>query len=329
MSANASSTFPPTTPSPLQSATPTSQRVITTTITSGSASPTQAASSKSTVPIAPIVGGAVGGAFLAVAAVLIWKWWGWCIKRQGEKDRKEALERKKLRQNTRRNTSSGAFAGNQPPAAMSHTGKKVSFISRTPSPRPSKKEAKTAARAAAKKAVKTPEADALSRPRRASGPRPIRPSPLSQSISKSPTPSTPSSSSPIPPSPSRTAKAAKRELAEPDSPSVRPFLSRPLMAQRPSTMTSDSVYSTESGEEHQNRVSASLIMAALEHLDIRRSIANYLPLGSGRNNGMAHSRLSHMSTGSADEQEDIDEPEDAIGVAYGGEDQGPSADNMV
>jgi len=94
------------------------------------------------------------------------------------------------------------------------------------------------------------------------------------------------------------------------------------MSRRRSTVTSESVYSEDSGEEHQNRVSASLILAALEHLDVRRSIAHYLPLGSRRNSAAdaEHSRLSQMSV------DPEGEPGSDVGLAYGGDDAPPAHD---
>lgn len=87
-----------------------------------------------------------------------------------------------------------------------------------------------------------------------------------------------------------------------------------------------SVYSTASGEERQKRVSTSLIMAALGHMDPRRSwLGNYLPLNAQRNrtnNDVEASRLSQMSAASAYSQTD-DQLEEAVGYAYGGE-EGPA-----
>lgn len=81
-----------------------------------------------------------------------------------------------------------------------------------------------------------------------------------------------------------------------------------------------SAYSNESGEERQKRVSSSLVMAALGHLDPRRSfLGNYLPLNRRSRvvDDVEQSRLSTMSAASAASQLDADEP---VGYAYGGED---------
>jgi len=45
----------------------------------------------SDVPIGAIAGGAAGGAMLAVAMVLIWKYWGLVIKRTEKRKRKEVV----------------------------------------------------------------------------------------------------------------------------------------------------------------------------------------------------------------------------------------------
>lgn len=69
------------------------EQVLTTTIYQGTPLPTTTTLShpKSTVPVAAIAGGAAGGVFLAVAVVVIWVWWGRCIQRKREKDRREIV----------------------------------------------------------------------------------------------------------------------------------------------------------------------------------------------------------------------------------------------
>lgn len=47
--------------------------------------------SSSSIPIGPIVGGVLGGVFLAVAAVVVWHWWGRSIKRKEDKEKQEAV----------------------------------------------------------------------------------------------------------------------------------------------------------------------------------------------------------------------------------------------
>lgn len=105
---------------------------------------------------------------------------------------------------------------------------------------------------------------------------------------------------------------------------MQPFLKRPIASRqvthKASAASSMSAYSNESGEERQKRVSSSLVMAALGHLDPRRSfLGNYLPLNrrSRVADDLEQSRLSTMSAASAYSQTDADEP---VGYAYGGED---------
>jgi len=97
-------------------------------------------------------------------------------------------------------------------------------------------------------------------------------------------------------------------------------------------MSADSVYSEQSGEEHENRVSTSLIVAALEHMDPRKSwLVNYLPVATEKqptSSETEHSRLSMLSTGSLPDEQADEEPDVPIGYAYGGED-GTAPDHIV
>ncbi|KAH9056625.1 hypothetical protein EDB87DRAFT_1635467 [Lactarius vividus] len=121
---------------------PTSVQVVTLTVTSsGSSTPTPSQSSSggsSSVPIAAIAGGAAGGVTLAVLLVLIWKYWGLVIKRDQRKRRKEARDMLTVRENTRRNASSGFKPQSQyrPMLALNPDRRKVTFLTRGPtSPR--------------------------------------------------------------------------------------------------------------------------------------------------------------------------------------------------
>ncbi|KAH9001677.1 hypothetical protein EDB92DRAFT_1812391 [Lactarius akahatsu] len=121
--------------------TPAGVQVVTLTVTSsGSSTPTSQSSSggSSSVPIAAIAGGAGGGVTLAVLLVLIWKYWGLVIKRDQRKKRKEARDMLTVRENTRRNASSGFKPQSQyrPMLALNPDRRRVTFLTRGPaSPR--------------------------------------------------------------------------------------------------------------------------------------------------------------------------------------------------
>ena len=70
-------------------------QVVTATVLAGGGSPTAGTVDMkpqgSDIPIAAIAGGTAGGVLLAIAAVIAWKWWGSCIKRDQEKKQKEAV----------------------------------------------------------------------------------------------------------------------------------------------------------------------------------------------------------------------------------------------
>lgn len=79
-------------------ASPEELNIVTTTIYSGGASPTpglttesSSSSSQPSVPLAPIIGGVLGGVCLALIVVLGWSWWGSCIERKEEEKRKEEV----------------------------------------------------------------------------------------------------------------------------------------------------------------------------------------------------------------------------------------------
>jgi hypothetical protein len=50
-----------------------------------------------------IIGGLVGGFFTACIVVIGWVWWGKCIKRKQAKQKKDALDERILKENTRKN----------------------------------------------------------------------------------------------------------------------------------------------------------------------------------------------------------------------------------
>ncbi|KZT28629.1 hypothetical protein NEOLEDRAFT_863106 [Neolentinus lepideus HHB14362 ss-1] len=93
-------------------------------------SPTAVVSSPSpsqNIPVPSIVGGVVGGVFLAVIAVVGWTWWGKSIKRANEKKWKETREMLKTKENTRRNAFTGSGYPYLPSALMPKPDRKVKF----------------------------------------------------------------------------------------------------------------------------------------------------------------------------------------------------------
>ncbi|KZT66723.1 hypothetical protein DAEQUDRAFT_767812 [Daedalea quercina L-15889] len=391
--------------------------VITTTSYSGAPIATTSTSrAKTSIPVAPIAGGAAGGVFLAVAVVVAWVWWGKCIKRKTLKERRETLARLQVRENTRRNASSGSFTSLPQSHRTSRREKKVSFAS-TPSSTAStlrgtddKEDVRSEKTSATLVTHFDPSAPASKDLINAH--KPVRPSPLGRANSRNegspllptsrmpssrPTtpPQSPFKDTPAPPPPRRQSQdsapvfprrqsqdtALPRRLSKQSAPAstrrpsqdsaptstrrrpsqdsatpfptlstspiqpstptrpsptqspsptspVQPFLKRPLAKQvthKASAASSMSAYSTESGEERQKRVSTSLVMAALGHLDPRRSwLGNYLPLSrrSRVMDDVEQSRLSTMSAASAYSQTSTDEH---VGYAYGGEEstEGP------
>lgn len=329
--------------------------VITTTVFTGAPLPTgpvaDAPKQKTPVPVGAIAGGVAGGVFLAIAAVLIWTWWGRCIKRQKANQRKEAVRKPfafhlpiiltvysqlanlEVRENTRRNASSGSYTNLPPtfPSSRRHIRKsQVRFAASPPiSPQSTLKVLKEDVKpervgmsitfAPNLKLNLTSAEPDLSPTSGAVPPhKPVRPSPLGRNSSRN-------EAAPLLMARARSERQNRRAAAQSNPPPVQPFLRRPL-AKKASAASSASVYSTESGEERQNRVSSSLIMAALGHLDPRRSfLANYLPLTApkhGNSHDIEQSRLSQVSAASVYSQPD--EPSEHVGYAYGGSEEGPT-----
>lgn len=88
-----------------------------------------------------------------------------------------------------------------------------------------------------------------------------------------------------------------------------------------STLSSDSVYSTQSAiEERQTGVPPSLLLALTNESNRRSLLATYLPWNRNRTSTASGNRLSEYSTGSVYSQFD-DQPWESVGFAYGGEDE--------
>jgi len=127
---------PPLTPSPVEAVD-----IVTLTIYSSGSStqsglPTLSGGGGTSVPIAPIVGGAVGGVALAVLLVIIWKHWGRVIKRTERQRRKEVQDHLTMRENTRRNATSGFRPQSQyrPMFGLNRESRRVTFLTRAPTP---------------------------------------------------------------------------------------------------------------------------------------------------------------------------------------------------
>ncbi|OCH95209.1 hypothetical protein OBBRIDRAFT_767857 [Obba rivulosa] len=311
------------TPTDAPSASVDIPAVSTTTITSAGLSftlPPSPSQETSSVPVAAIAGGTAGGVVLALAAVIGWTWWGRSIKRKKAKERKEALAYLQVRENTRRNASAfsprsgGALVGK--PSEPSRHERKISFATSAASSNNSTLNGTPPEENDAAVDEKTSPASASYKPTVTYAP--VRPSPLARNISRmsdEDTPTTP---------PSGPESMQRQDSTESETPSVQPFLSRRVQLPPPSFVSTGSVYSQQSGEDHQNRISSSLILAALGQESTRRSLlANYIPMDENRRHGHEPSRLSHMSTGSVYSEID-DEPWVPIGYAYGGEDDVPS-----
>ncbi|KAI0272132.1 hypothetical protein BGY98DRAFT_1099930 [Russula aff. rugulosa BPL654] len=127
---------PTLTPSPSSAEAP--QIVTLTVYSSGSATqsglPALSSGGGTSVPVAAIVGGAVGGMSLAVLLVIIWNYWGRTIKRTERKRRKEMQDMLTIRENTRRNATSGFRPQSQyrPMFELNRESRRVTFLAGTP-----------------------------------------------------------------------------------------------------------------------------------------------------------------------------------------------------
>ncbi|CDO68997.1 hypothetical protein BN946_scf184834.g4 [Trametes cinnabarina] len=293
--------------------------VITTTITTGGTGtlPTIAAvsrSDQSNVPVAAIAGGTAAGVVLALIVVVGWAWWGKCIKRKKAKQIKEALAVLEVRENTRKNASSLSHPASQYRPAFSLRGqhdRKVTFISAAPSSDQSTlkgtMDSKSASAAAAEKNMSEKSA-----------PRPPTPAAVKDSASakvEKPEP-------PLPPPVPRRNPTRGRAPVESTMSAAPTSYAQHRLAHQPSTLSSGSVYSTQSAiEERQTSGVPSSLLLALGSEDIRRSLlANYLPWNRPRNSTASQNRLSEYSTGSFYSQFD-DQPWEPVGYAIGDDEE--------
>ncbi|KAI0362813.1 hypothetical protein OH77DRAFT_1417112 [Trametes cingulata] len=283
--------------------------VITTTITnSGSGSlPTAAAVSVATtpgVPVAAIAGGTAAGVILALVVVVGWTWWGRSIQRKKAKEVKEALAVLEVRENTRKNASSLSHPTSQYRPTFSLRNpqqRKVTFVPTAPS----SSQSTLKGISEALKTCSEPEKRAFQQ---------TTPSIVSAQMPQELEPALP------PPLPRRNPSRGRAPVDSTVSTAPSAFGQHRLVHQ-PSTLSSGSVYSTQSAmEERQTSGVPSSLLAALASEDARRSLlANYLPWNRYRTSTASQNRLSEYSTGSVYSQ--YDEPWEPIGYAYGDEDE--------
>ncbi|KAI0807036.1 hypothetical protein C8Q74DRAFT_1225494 [Fomes fomentarius] len=289
---------------------------ITTTFTSSGAEsvPTVATGAviQSNVPVAAIASGTAAGVVLALAAVIGWTWWGRCIKRKEAKRRKEALAYLEVRENTRRNASTLSQTATQHKPTFSMRGphgRKVTFVPNGPA------SSQSTLRGTVNLEKGVADAEKSMRP---PPPRPPTPTAHLHNLKKPEAVLPP----PVPPVPRRHPQRERRLASSLEESSS--YTQHRLMHQA-STLSSGSVYSTQSAiEESQTgaAVPSSLIMALTNEGSRRSLLATYLPWNRYRTSVASNNRLSEYSTGSVYSQLD-DQAWESVGFAYGGEDELP------
>ncbi|KAI1790694.1 hypothetical protein LXA43DRAFT_466881 [Ganoderma leucocontextum] len=291
---------------------PASPSFVTTTVTSvGSGSfPTLGAVSNpvtSAIPVAAIAGGTAAGVAIALVAVIGWTWWGRCIKRKAAKERKQALAFLQVRENTRRNASTLSHPAPQyRPAFSTHSTqeRKVTFASR----------ALSSSQSTLRGTVETKKGPIDSeKAARHAPPRP--PTPTAQVMDAHNRHET----GMLPPLPHRNPQRERVSI----EPFAVPDPIQHRLIHQASTLSSGSVYSTQSAlADGQSAVPSSLLSALANDGNRRSLLASYLPWNRYRTSVVSNNRLSEYSTGSVYSQlEDL--PWESVGFAYGGEDELP------
>ncbi|KAI0315541.1 hypothetical protein OF83DRAFT_347319 [Amylostereum chailletii] len=242
------------------------------------------------VPIGAIAGGAVGGVVLAIVAVTAWSWWGRCIKRKQAKQRKEAREFIAVRENTRRNAStSGPRMLRQPARSYHPRGRKVKFASSPRSSAVEKQEPPPMPEVGLEPLIDLFDDQPSNPP-----PPPPRPSRmqhtfLTRAMSARVASSVLDASQPVimprpkyTPEPDPQAAPIEVEKRPEEEVEENPRLSRGsfevpgrrarTLAHMPSAVSSDSWYSTQSGEERISAVplQGRLLATLRQHLDVNR-----------------------------------------------------------
>lgn len=264
--------------------------------------------SHNSVPIGPIVGGALGGVLLAVVAVLAWHWWGRSIKHKEAEEKKEALAFFQLRENTRRNASSSLKEGHDSYTASSilrsgNAERKIKFSSSSSESNHSTLKSMNE-KETIKNAGDTPTAKYFGF--RGINHTPAKPSPLAHNAIPIPPEAPPEETRPTLP---RTPSSQSDQLTS--LPFSQGGHKGPPLVHKPSKASSLSMYSTQSGEERQHLVPPSLIMAAFRRPDPRRPLVDRLSAAPSAYEGsvfMEQNRLSNISAGSEYLQRADDEP---------------------
>ena len=144
-------------------------------------------------------------------------------------------------------------------------------------------------------------------------PRPPTPSAQLKDMPKKPEPGLP------PPIPRRSSQRERAPVSF--APSERSTYTEHRLMHQASTLSSGSVYSTQSAiEERQTGVPSSLLMALTNEGSRRSLLASYLPWNRYRTSTASGNRLSEYSTGSIYSQFD-DQAWESVGYAYGGDEE--------
>ncbi|KAI0340145.1 hypothetical protein BDW22DRAFT_1431181 [Trametopsis cervina] len=255
--------------------------------------------------IAPIVGGVVGGVLLAIAAVLAWHWWGKSIKHKEAEKKREALAFLKVRENTRKNAQAALEKGHAdyvPPSTL-RAERTVKFSSSS-----AESNQSTVKSYMSYEKEKDHDDAVMDTPPAASRPisrifahAPARPSPLAKSATAPPVPP-PRARHAVPPPAARRTPSPESDDQPTELPSQIAGLKVPPLVHKTSKASSMSVYSTQSGEEHQQLVPPSLIMAAFRRPDPRRPLVDRRSAAPSAYSfdeaDTEHNRLSNISAGS-------------------------------
>ncbi|KAI0086677.1 hypothetical protein BDY19DRAFT_995685 [Irpex rosettiformis] len=289
-------------------------------------------SSNSATLIGPIVGGVLGGVALAIVAVVAWHLWGRSIKRKEDEKKRETMAFLNLRDNTRKNASAALEKGIDSYTTYTKpslpAGRTVKFSSSSSESNQSTVKSYMSENLKEKEAEKEVYGLALDSPPAAKqnsfrGPllhAPVKSSPLARRDSSPPLPEEPKVVTDVSAATPRTPSPEYSETDQPtDLPTQTGGLRVPQLAHKTSKASSLSMYSTQSGEEHQQLVPPSLIMAAFRRPDPRRPLVDSMRHSSAPSafsfdeSFSERNRLSNISSGSEylQQGDESDSPTDA------------------